>query len=173
MDDSKFIIPLNGLTHARRESGMDVGKEFFERFDNKDIKDASLHVLTEAWKAGQDIEIDCTISGHVSVECDRCLGLLRIPVGAEARLCIRSGDGGREDDGKQDREVVHVGEGSSVFDISQVVYDYVCLSLPLKRTHPDGECDPEVLRYLESGIKVTGSDDGGNPFSVLGGLFGN
>ena len=32
--------------------------------------------------------------------------------------------------------------------MSQIVYDYVCLSLPLQRVHPEGECNPDTVRFL-------------------------
>jgi uncharacterized metal-binding protein YceD (DUF177 family) len=35
-------------------------------------------------------------------------------------------------------------------ELSQVVYDYVCTSLPMLRVHPDGECDPATVKYLHS-----------------------
>ena len=32
--------------------------------------------------------------------------------------------------------------------MSQIVYDYICLSLPLQRVHEEGECNPEVMARL-------------------------
>ena len=38
----------------------------------------------------------------------------------------------------------------SDLDLSQTVYDYICLSLPVQRVHEDGGCDPETVRFLSS-----------------------
>ena len=66
---------------------------------------------------------------------------------------------------------VHLPEDDADLDLSQIVYDYLCLALPPQRFHPDGECNPEVLKYLADGIKVEGKDKTGNPFSVLEGFL--
>ena len=34
------------------------------------------------------------------------------------------------------------------WDLSHAVYDFVCLSLPLQRLHPEGQCDPNTVRFL-------------------------
>ena len=56
--------------------------------------------------------------------------------------------------------------------MEQVVYDYVCLSLPLQRVHEEGECNPDAMRYLEGPEVVEISEEADkNPFAALKGLF--
>jgi uncharacterized metal-binding protein YceD (DUF177 family) len=48
--------------------------------------------------------------------------------------------------------VVPIGENH--FDVSPFIYEFIHLSLPVRRVHPDNEqgestCDPEVIRLLE------------------------
>ena len=157
---------------------MKVGKEFFESFENSEILDADLQVEVETEKSGQYIGIDCHISGAVSVACDRCLEPLSVPVETEARLSVKFGTGGEDDgdeDSSSDREIVWLPEDNTDFDLAQVIYDYVCLSLPLLRMHPEGECNPQVMRYIRSGISVSDAENAGpdSPFAALKGLFGN
>lgn len=178
MDKNLFLIPLNGLSHGRMTSSMKVGKEFFESFENSEILDADLQVGVETEKTGQYIGIDCHISGTVSVACDRCLEPLTVPVETEARLSVKFGTGGEDDgdeDSSSDREIVWLPEDNTDFDLAQVIYDYVCLSLPLLRMHPEGECNPQVMRYIRSGISVSDAENAGpdSPFAALKGLFGN
>ena len=33
-------------------------------------------------------------------------------------------------------------------DLGQDVYDFVCISLPIQRVHPEGECNQETTKYL-------------------------
>ena len=177
MDKSGFTIPLNGLAQGKTETVFTVGKDFFESFENTDILDASLKVDVEVEKSGRYTGVDCHIEGTVSVECDRCLDLLDIPVSTVARLSIKTGSGTgdeAQDDGSG-REVVWLPEDNAELDIAQVIYDYVCISLPMKRIHPDGKCKRKVLEYLEEGIKVSDGnrESGQNPFAVLNGLFDN
>ena len=76
-----------------------------------------------------------------------------------------------KEESEPSREVIYLPEDDADLDLSQIVYDYLCLALPPQRFHPDGECNPEVLKYLADGIKVEGKDKTGNPFSVLEGFL--
>ena len=178
MDRNGFAIPLNGLAPGRTGLRMQAGKEFFESFDNTEILDASLQILTEIEKSGDYIGIDCRISGEVVVECDRCLDPLPIPVDTVARLSVKFGCGNDDRDDSEDlsgREIVRLSDTDADLDLAQVIYDYVCLSLPLKRTHPEGGCNPAAMKYLGAGgVDEDRADEGkDSPFAMLGGLFGN
>ena len=37
---------------------------------------------------------------------------------------------------------------SDELDISQEVYDYVCISLPIRKVHKEGECNSDTTRFL-------------------------
>ena len=65
------------------------------------------------------------------------------------------------------QEIVFVPEGDAELDLSQVIYDYVCLALPMQRHHNDGECNPEAMRYLSGGEPVQAGEDANNPFAAL------
>ena len=67
-----------------------------------------------------------------------------------------------------DFEVIVVEDREAGIDLGQVIYDYVCTSLPLVRVHPDGECDPEVVKYLGGGKPETPAEpESENPFASL------
>lgn len=105
-----------------------AGDEFFETFGNPDILAASVDVEVEIRYSGLTLELNCTIHGSVVVPCDLCLEELELPVEASF-------------------EESYTPEGLEL-DFSQDVYDYVCTSLPFKRVHPEGECNPDTLEYL-------------------------
>ena len=85
MNDN-FIIPLNGLTAGKNEFFLHAGKEFFDSFDNEEIFDADLQIRILVEKSGRYIWVDCDIEGVVTVECDRCLEMLDMPVDVQVRL---------------------------------------------------------------------------------------
>ena len=167
---SEMILPLNGWAAGKMEKRFSAGVEFFQAFENEEIKGADLSVLCKASKRGADILLDLEIGGSVTVVCDRCLENLSLPVETGASLILRTRDGGEESaDG---REVLVHEPSEKEVDLGQVVYDYVCLSLPMQRVHPEGGCNPDTVRYLGRTIEVPDTvDDAQNPFSVLKGLF--
>ncbi len=177
MNKNDFLLPLNGLVHGRTRRDLRVGKEFFESFGNTEILDADLMASVETEKFGSYTGVDCHVSGNVQVACDRCLDPVLIPVETDAMLTVKFGDGDDGENAEDDssgREVVWLAGEDAVLDMAQVIYDYVCLSLPPRRFHPDGECNQEVMKYLMSGIKVSGGGDvkTESPFASLKDILG-
>lgn len=122
-----LVIPISELTPDSRHYHFDIGKAFFDSFENSEIKDAELTIDADIIDDGS-ISVHCAISGSVTVECDLCLEDLVLPVDTSFD----------EDDY----------EPTNVLDLRQDVYDYVCISLPMQRVHPDGECNPEAIKHL-------------------------
>lgn len=97
--------------------------QFFASFENSEIKDADLDIAVDIDNDEFEIAVECRIQGTVTVICDRCLEDLVLPVSTSF-------------------------EEDETLDLNQDIYDFVCLSLPMRRVHPDGECNEETLRYL-------------------------
>ncbi len=171
--EDKFIIPLNGLAAGKNEFRWQAGKEFFEAFENTEILDAELDVTVIVEKSGRYFGVDCEIDGSVTVTCDRCLEDLELPVEADVMLSVKFGnEEASEDHQEGEREIVFVPEGDAEFDMSQIIYDYVCLALPMQRHHEEGECDPETMKYLSGGEQVEAEiAEQNNPFAALKGLI--
>ena len=169
-----FIIPLNGLTAGQHEFSWQVGKEFFEIFDNSEILDSELNITAVAEKSGRYLGIDCEVEGMVVVECDRCLDELEMPIDVQIRLSVKYGEEESSDEHHEgEREVIFIPETDAEFDLSQIIYDYVCLDLPMQRVHEDGECNPDALRHLSAGVTPVPDEegDGNNPFAALKDMF--
>ena len=102
--------------------------EFFEQFGNKDILAADVDVTAQVVNHGVTVDVQCSMEGTVTVLCDRCLDELELPVEAEFSESYTP--------------------ESACLDLSQDIYDYVCIALPLQRVHPDGQCNPETIKFL-------------------------
>ena len=125
-------------------------------FDNTEILDADVDAeIRVVKKDARKVEADLHLSGTVTVPCDRCLEALTLPVEADPS------------------EVFVPDTATEDWDLSQAVYDYVCLSLPLQKVHPEGECNPDTVRFL--GQRERGDEEAeasaNSPFAALKGLF--
>ena len=171
--NDRFIIPLNGLTAGENKFFWQAGKEFFDSFENSEILDAQLDIEVVVEKSGRYIGVDCGVSGKVVVECDRCLEELEMPVDLEVLLSVKFGESESSDENQDgEREVIFLPVDNTELDIKQVVYDYVCLSLPLQRVHEDGGCNQEALKYLDRPEIMEVSEEADkSPFAALKGLF--
>ena len=78
--------------------------------------------------------------------CDRCLEEFMMPVGYTGTLAVRYSETEQESDG----EVMWIGPSETEIDLSQYIYESICLNLPYQRVHPVGSngksgCDPDML----------------------------
>ena len=173
-----FIISLNGLAQGRSEFCWRVGGEFFGAFGNSEVSDADVTVEATVEKANGAIGVDCSISGTVTLPCDRCLEPLTLPVEAFARLNVKFGQEPSEAPlpMEGEREILYLSDADTDLDLSQTVYDYSMLSLPMQKVHPEGECNPETLKYLSrEEIPARASAETGmeNPFAALKAMMEN
>jgi uncharacterized metal-binding protein YceD (DUF177 family) len=150
--NDKLVIQLNGLADGKQYFRLDLGKEFFASFGNSDILDASVAVDVHLEKSGDSIGLDVSLEGTLTVPCDRCLAPVVMEIRDEFDLDLKSGDL----------------EDNEEYDLSQDIYDYSCLALPLRRVHEEGGCDPELVSHIG---KSNESVSGNSPFASLGNLL--
>ena len=150
-----IVIPLNGWAAGERKFHSHADLEFFQTFDNTEILDADVDVEIRVVKKERKVEAELHLSGTVTVPCDRCLEPLAVPVEANPS------------------EVLKPESLAEDWDLSHAVYDYICLSLPLQRVHPEGECNPDTVRFLSQGERTDeeAEAEANSPFAALKGLF--
>ena len=171
-----FVIALNGLAAGKTQFRWHAEGQFFSGFENSEILDADIDIDVIVEKSGKYIGVDLDLDGTVTVECDRCLADLQLPVSASPRFSVKFGEESENDkltaDGE--REIIFLPESDTDMDLSQVIYDYTCLSLPLSRVHEDGGCDPETVKYLstvENASPIRSDEDVTSPFAALKSLL--
>ena len=172
--DNNFIIPLNGLAAGETRFSWHAGKEFFEGYDNSEILAADIDIEVSVEKSGRYLGVDCGLEGSVIVECDRCLDDLELPVETQVSLSVKYGsEENSEEHQEGEREIIFVPQDEAELDMSQIIYDYVCLSLPMQRTHSEGGCNPEAMKYYSQpqGDETLSEEEETNPFAALKDMF--
>ena len=69
-----------------------------------------------------------------------------MPIEGEETLVLRFSDTEVSDD----ENVAILPEGANEIDLSQWLYEYVAVRIPLQHSHEEGECDPETVSYIKS-----------------------
>ena len=95
------------------------------------------------------MSLELSLKGTVRLNCDRCLELYDQPVHHKAVLIVKFG---QENSGDGD-EVIWLNPEDYQINVAQIIYEYVCLSIPLKHVHPSGKeglngCNPEMLKKI-------------------------
>ncbi len=145
-----YSIPLSGLKEGRHAIDFEIGNEFFERFEESEIKEGSLIAYIELDKRSTHIDLAIRLSGSVRICCDRCLEMFSYPVNCENRLLVKYSRIIEE----IDPDVLTIPMDESELDLQQHLYEYIHLALPIRRVHPDDRngnstCDPEMLKKLD------------------------
>ena len=168
-----YVIPLNGWAAGEREYRWQADNKFFQKFDNTEILDAAVEVEARAVKSGHYIGVDLDIQGRVTVACDRCLEDLQLPVEAHPAFSVKFGEevSSEEEMREGSREILFLSASDTDLDLSQVIYDYVCLSLPMQRVHEEGGCNPDTVRFLGHEPVNEEAGETNSPFAALKGLF--
>ena len=147
---AQFIIPVTGLKPGSHQFDFEIDDSFFEHFEYSEIQKGliPLHLVIE--KEDNLLVFLFDFKGRVRVPCDRCSEQFDLPVEGKDRLILKFGSDFHEE--SEEIQVVPIGENH--FDLSPFIYEFIQLSLPVRKVHPDNEsgestCDPGVISRLE------------------------
>jgi uncharacterized protein len=145
-----YSIPVYGLKEQQYTFDFEIGKEFFELFEDSEISEGNLAITVKADKRSSHIDLNIKVEGVVLVPCDRCLALFSLPLEGSYRLLVKFG---RELD-DSDPEIITLPADEQVLEMSQFFYEYILLALPIQKIHPEDRngkslCDPEMIKKLE------------------------
>ena len=152
----EFEIPYVGLKVGVHKFEYDIDKKFFDHFEQSLVHDCKVKVKLEFEKKETFFIANFFIDGTVHVECDRCLVPFEKGIFGDYVCYIKFA----EDPSKMQDEpdVLYIGREQSVIDVSQLVYEYVNLCLPIQRMGcekpgEEPQCNKEVLKYLNAESK--------------------
>ena len=96
------------------------------------------------------MELELEIKGEVMIMCDRCLDDYWQELDTKYKMLVKFG----EDWDEVDDEVLTIPHGESRLELSQFIFEFAHLALPLQKIHPNNKsgnstCNPEMLKRLE------------------------
>lgn len=160
MEDNKFLIDLHAADVSQFCKEYDIDDEFFANIGGV-VDRGQVHTTVKCVRAmSTSFVFEIHSVGIVIVPCDRCLADLELRIDTVDELQVRFGD-----DDEDDGDVVTVASQQGLLDVSMPIYQFIALSMPIKRTHEPGNCDEAVMEYLSenqtarSSREATGDDD--------------
>ncbi len=143
-------IQLSGLKEGHHTIDFEIDKEFFEQFEESEVKEGRLIANIEMDKRSTHLDLKIGISGSVRISCDRCLEMFSQHVSSENRVLVKFGKSIED----IDPDILSVPIDEHELDLQQQIYEFIMLALPIKRVHPADKkgistCDPVMLKKLE------------------------
>ncbi len=147
---SQYVIAYKGLKDGLHLFDFKVDDLFFESFEESEIEKGDVNIHVTLNKKPTILEFLFEIDGKVTVSCDRCLDPVELEIEYEAPLYVKFGDETHE----ETDELYVISEQETEIDLAQFIYEFIHLSLPYRRVHPDDKngnstCNKEMLKRLE------------------------
>lgn len=142
--DNEFLIPVSGLALGVHSFKFDIKDDFFADLDYSEVKQAAVTVDLEVLREELMMTLNFHVEGKVLVPCDRCADEFFIPIQSDEVFYIKFG----AEEVEESDDVAVVPAEEHAYDIRSLIYEYIILSIPIHRVHPEGECNPKVLALL-------------------------
>ena len=144
-----FVIPFKGLKEGRYSFNFKIDNEFFEKFEESEIKEGNFLAVVEMDKRATHLDLLVKISGTALISCDRCLEVFPYPISCENRLIVKFGESISNDDA----DAIFLSTDEYELELRQHLYEFIHLALPIRRVHPADEngkigCNPEMIKKL-------------------------
>ena len=165
-EDNIFTIPLAGLPFGHTDYQYVINDSFFEDRDYSEVKKGVVNLHLGVEKMETMFVLTLNFEGKVVLQCDRCGDDYEQGIKDSAEIYLKYGAG--KDD--EDEDVIIITKNDSEFDLSDLIYEYIILSLPIHRTHDDESlCNQEVLAKLHnfSQVEAEHEEEEENPWKQM------
>ena len=147
----EYEIPFVGLKIGVHTFNYEINGKFFSHFEDSPISECDVNVRLEFDKKETLFILNFFIDGEVAVECDRCLAPFRKEIFGDFVCYVKFTD--NPDEIPSDDEILYISRDESHIDVSQLIYEYINICLPIQRIGckepgKDPKCNLEVLKFL-------------------------
>ncbi|MDX5437965.1 MAG: DUF177 domain-containing protein [Pontibacter sp.] len=158
-----YEIGIAKLSNKKHVYEFVLNDDFFGEFGKEIILGGNLTARVELDKTESLLTFHFDIKGHVRLTCDRSLEEFDHPVDIEAKFRIKYGD----ENAELDDDLWQITPNTQSINIAQHLYDYIGLSLPMKKLHPrfveededEEEDDRDILIYSSRSDSDTDEDE--------------
>lgn len=155
----QFDLDIYKLSNKKHYYEFDIDDRFFESFDDSLIQHGKLRVNLILDKTLTMIVADFSLKGIIELICDRSLDEFDYPVETEKQLIFKFGDQFEE----LSDEIILIPRESQKLDVSQYIYEFVGLEVPMKKLHPrylqEEDDEAEQTKFIYSTKKVESKED--------------
>ncbi len=130
----EYEIAFVGLKPGIHEFSYEITDKFFEPFQQQDFHNCNAKVKLTLDKQSGFLLLKFEIGGKLEVTCDRCNSNLPLELWEEFNIIVKMTDEpeqmNKEDD---DPDVYYISRGESHLDVSNWIYEFINLSIPMHK----------------------------------------
>lgn len=159
----KFDIDIIRLKEEEHTFHFEVDEAFMDHFENlkEVVHSAEIGVDVLLDKRINLIEADFKLEGTVRLTCDRSLEEFDHPLSVSHKIVYKYG----QEEKEINDEIFLITSDTQVINVAQLIYEFILLSIPAKKIHPDHRIDEDEVDENDGWIVYEAgkeSDDEGN-----------
>ena len=127
-----FSVNITGLNKKVHHFQFELKDYFFERYGKEVLSNGDFDAQISLDVRETFIEADFKISGHTQLVCDRSLEPFRHELHINRKVIFKYGEEPQE----ISDEIVIITRDQDHLDLGQYLYEFIVLSIPIKKLHP-------------------------------------
>lgn len=139
-----YIVPFVGLKNGKHNFDFQVGGKFFEEQGYDYIEEADVHFDVELEKKETMLIASFSISGSVKVPCARCTDSADYGLSDTYQWIYTFGS-----EESSDENLIVLPQEAYEIDFAPALYELTVVSVPSVVSHPEGECNEEMLEKVQ------------------------
>lgn len=150
-----FDIAFVGLKPGIHEYEYNVADKFFTEYGEQDFKNCTAQIKLSLDKQNGFMLLRFEVGGKLELSCDRCGNHLPLDLWDEFRIMVKMvDDADVMNNQEEDPDVYYISRGESHINVSDWIYEFINLSIPMQRMCDEEEiggpyCNKEVLAMLK------------------------
>ena len=139
-----YQIPVLSLEDKSYRYTFEGGDDFFQAFEQEWVEKGQFHSVVDLNKSATMIQVSLKIEGSIRLICDRSLEEFNYPFEVDEKLIFKYSDHSEE----LGDNLFLFDRKSPKLDLSQDLFDFIALQVPMKKLHP---------RFLEEAEALQGN----------------
>ena len=151
----EFEIAYVGLKQGLHVYNYNIADSFFENYGQQDFVNCNTNIKLSIDKNSGFMQLHFDIDGTVDVDCDRCGNTIRKQLWDEFNIVVKLVENPEEmNSQEEDPDVYYIGKTENYLHISDWIYEFVNLSVPMQKRCAEDEkgnslCNKEVVEKLQ------------------------
>lgn len=151
----EFEIAFMGLKAGVHEFNYRITDKFFEAYQQQDFRNCDVGIKLSLDKKNSFMLLKFEVGGRVELTCDRCGNMRPMELWDEFNVLVKLvEDPEIMNQQEEDPDVYYISKGESHLHVSDWIYEFVNLSIPMQRMCSEQEmggpyCNKEVLEMLK------------------------
>lgn len=143
-----YNINIVGLSNKEHHFHYEFGDEFFGKYGSDLVSRGNFHVDLLLNKHETFLEGEFKIKGKAELVCDRSLETFDYPIENTYKIVFKYGD---KDEEVTD-EIIIIHRDTASLEVGHYIYEFIGLSIPLKKLHPRFQDEEDVEENPEGKI---------------------